>query len=119
MLGWWLAIAAARADQCAAIPQATAGQAVKYLAPGAKWASFCEPCGDRAPEVHTITRSAAIVPTSTPALVQIRIDGQSVDLAYVFVKARPADPVWTNVAKLAKCPTTGVSRTIPSPGPSK
>jgi hypothetical protein len=110
-----LSAATALADQCAWIPKDTAERAVKYLAPGATWVAYCEPCSDPAAVPHTVTRGATIGPTSAPDLVEVSVDGEPIDLAYVFERAKDGDTVLTNLSKLAKCPSDGVSKTIPPP----
>jgi hypothetical protein len=117
MLGWWLLSAAteARADQCAWIEPEIAQASVKYLTPGATYALLCEPCGDKAPVAKVVGSAPTVASTSSPPLVEVSVDGQPIDLAYVFVRAKPGDASLTNLAKLAKCPTTGVSKSIPAP----
>lgn len=110
------ALTVARADQCAWIERPVAVAAQRFLAPGTPWAALCEPCGEREPVGHVVG-TTSIAPTPTPGLVELSIDGQPVDLAYVFVRATPADARLTNLAKLARCPASGVSATIGSPKP--
>ncbi|MEQ1502572.1 MAG: hypothetical protein ABMB14_10090 [Myxococcota bacterium] len=105
----------ASADQCAWIPKATAEAAVKYLDRGATWASYCEPCDDPAPAVHTAGAPAQIRATSAPDLWEVVVDGQPIDLAYVYVVRKPTDTKLGNLAFLVDCPTTGVGKTIPRP----
>lgn len=110
-------VSAAWADQCAWIDASTAASAVRHLPEGALWVAWCEPCGDPAPVAHVVgqTRTA---PTSSPQLVEVSIDGSPIDLAYVFVRATPDATRLTNLAKLAACPASGVSATIPVPPPA-
>jgi hypothetical protein len=115
MIAVLLTLTSARADQCAWVPEATAERAVTYLAPGQPWAAYCEPCGDAKPTLNMVERKAEIRRTSAPDLWEVVIDGQPVDLAYVFVVRRPTDTKLGNLAFLAECETTGVSKTIPRP----
>ena len=114
MLGWWAITATALADQCAWIPDTTAAAAVRFLTPGSPYALFCEPCGDKAPVVRTVAAAPVVAATSDPALVEVSVDGQPLDLAYVFVPLKPGAPSWRNLSRLARCPATGVSKAIPA-----
>jgi hypothetical protein len=115
MIAILMTLTAARADQCAWIPKATAEAAVKYLPPKAEWVSYCEPCGDAKPTPHTVVQSPVIRPTSAPDLWEVVVDSQPIDLAYIYVVRNPSDNKLANLAFLASCPTTDVSKTIPRP----
>ena len=105
---------AAQADQCAAVSKEKAREAVEHVPAGATWASYCEPCGDKAPVLHKSSAGAVARTSSIQGLWEVAIDGKAVDLAYVYV-SRPKDDKLVNLAALAGCETTGVSRAILPP----
>ena len=115
MLGLQLLTMAAQADQCAWVSHETAQAASAYFDPGVVWADYCQTCGDKRPTMHTVKDDAAIVEQNNNKF-QLRIDGQLVDLAYVYVQVRPAAPRMMNLAKLVQCPATGVDKFITTPG---
>jgi hypothetical protein len=115
MLAILLTLTAARADQCAWIPKATAEAAVRYLQPKAEWASYCEPCGETKPTYKVVAQGPQIRATASPDLWEVVVDGQPVDLAYAFVVRNPGENKLGNLAFLTGCPATDVSKTIPRP----
>jgi len=110
------AVTNAHADQCAAVSRTIAEAAVKYIPAGAPWASYCEPCGDKSPGVHTANSRAEVVTSGAGArLWSVSIDGAPVDLAYIYVPGPRNRNQLVNLASLVGCPTTGVTRTLRSP----
>lgn len=108
----------ARADQCAWIPEATAKKALTFLQPGQEWLALCEPCGETVtnpgPKLRRIGK-AVIQATGDPKYREIAIDGEAVDLAYTYVHAQGDKTGFTNLALLADCPASGVTRRLPWP----
>lgn len=115
MLGLMLIPAAAWADQCQVVTDAQAAAAVARLSVGRVVLRYCEPCGEQlnshAPEV---VRSAVVVPDGN-GTNRVMLNGEEIDLAYVFVRDRNGNLV--NLARLSGCPTQGVSPTIALPPP--
>lgn len=105
----------ARADQCAWVSKATADAALKYLQPHAAYATLCEPCGEKGPTYTAVDKGAVVRATPSEGLYEVVVDGNPVDLAYVYVVRKPEDKKLGNLAFLVDCPTTGVSKTIPLP----
>ena len=99
----------AYADQCEWIDAKVAAKAQKQLASHPKVIAFCEPCGEKAPGTPEV---AASVELGTPeaGYKDVRINGNPVDLAYTFVQTSPG--TYKNLAMLAGCEATGVSRTL-------
>ena len=116
MKTWTLSLAAAagtlllastsHADQCAWITDAQAAKAAAILAKHPKVIAFCEPCGDKAPGEPAVASSADVT-TPEAGYREVTINGSPVDLAYTYVQTSPTR--YANLAKLAKCPATGVS----------
>lgn len=125
-LGFWsticvvsgLAAPRAFADQCEWVEPAQATRAVAVLKHGAEYLEYCEPCGDTQPtKVGKVDSATKRVVDPKGGSVEVAIDGTPVDLAYIFVKA---GKTYDNLARLAGCPTSGVSKSITYPvTPSK
>jgi hypothetical protein len=99
----------AYADQCEWIDAKVAAKAQKQLASHPKVIAFCEPCGEKAPGLPEVVSSVQ-VSTADYGRASFAINGTDVDLAYTFVQTSPG--TYTNLAKLAGCEATGVSRTL-------
>ncbi|MEO7735196.1 MAG: hypothetical protein ABIY55_29850, partial [Kofleriaceae bacterium] len=100
----------ARADQCQWLDDpAIATRAQRELARHPDVIAFCEPCGDLAPGAPDTARSAVVQPLRDHA-VSLVINGDSVDLAYLYVKT--SEHQYRNLAALAGCPTRGVSPSL-------
>ena len=101
---------AAHADQCQWLADPSiATRATHELASHPDILSFCEPCGDPAPEAP---RRASVVKLRhvDDRAVAVEIDGSEVDLAYTYVKT--SDHQYRNLAALAGCATAGVSPSL-------
>lgn len=96
----------ARADQCEWIEPAVAERAARELTHRPEYLHFCEPCGEVAPGAPQVASRVEVAPVER-GLVSVRVNGESVDLAYTFVKT--SERQYRNLAALAGCPTTGVS----------
>jgi hypothetical protein len=99
----------ARADQCAWIEGAVAQKAQTLLTSAPKFIEFCEPCGDKAPGVPQRVQGVDLH-AADGALFELTLNGKPIDLAYTFVKTD--DTHYKNLAALAGCPATGVSRQL-------
>jgi hypothetical protein len=105
-----LAATAARADQCAWISKAQANKAKGLVKAGDWFSEFCEPCGDKAPSRARKVKSVS-VGTPDPSYFELQINGEGVDLAYIFV-ARQKDGRYDNLSVKAGCPAEGVSKSV-------
>jgi hypothetical protein len=106
----WLPAGLAHADQCQWLDDpAIATRAARELASHPEIIAFCEPCGDVAPGAPTTARSVVVHPLRDHA-VSLVVDGDSVDLAYLYVKTSAHQ--YRNLAVLAGCPTAGVSPSL-------
>jgi hypothetical protein len=108
---------AALADQCAALDATQAEAALGYLEVGDTVYHYCEPCGDTEPRAEVVESVTVEVEPVTPgaqeeAYREVVINGQGVDLAYLYVLDEDA---WTNLAGLAQCPATDVSPVLTLP----
>ncbi len=99
----------ARADQCAWVTDAQARKAQSIVTSSTKFIDFCEPCGDVAPGTPQKIENVNI-DTPHAGYRELTLNGTPIDLAYVFVKT--SDSEYSNLAKLAGCPATGVSPTL-------
>ena len=99
----------ARADQCQLVDSGTAVRALQLLHDGPNVLTYCEPCGDRAPG-EPVRAARAGAERDAMGSYQVVIDRREVDLAYTYVQTGPER--FDNLAKLAGCPTSGVSPTL-------
>ncbi|MBC7973608.1 MAG: hypothetical protein H7138_01390, partial [Myxococcales bacterium] len=105
-----LTAAPARADQCQWLEDpAVATRAMRELASHPEVISYCEPCGDAAPGAPYSVASTSIRRVD-PSAVTLVVDGQEVDLAYLYVKT--GERQYRNLAALAGCPTSDVSPSL-------
>lgn len=108
----------AHADQCAWIDRGVATRALTYLSEGAEWVPWCEPCGDEPSDPRRVGR-AEVREVGGGQYHQVFVDGEGIDLAYVFVRVRDRDRAYQNLSKLVDCPSTSVSRSMRRPGVRK
>lgn len=101
----------ALADQCAWISKEEVTNAFNLLRPGMIVVDFCEPCGDKQPGARYPVEKTEIVHQEN-AFYTLLLNGQEVDLAYLYVKA--ADGTFHNMASLAGCQAAGVTAVFPS-----
>jgi hypothetical protein len=113
MLLWIAALSVAHADQCSWVTKANADAALEHLAEGSEWLSYCEPCGDAAPDHRTV--GAATAAPVDDRFWQVSVDGKPIDLAYTFVRASADDPFFSNLARLVDCEASMVSRKVTWP----
>jgi hypothetical protein len=98
--------------QCAEVTADQANKAAKLLPRGAKVRWFCPQCGDK--DAGPWTRIDRLsVAGSGDAQRRIRINGGTVDLAYLFYLAK--DGAAHNVAKAVGCPVKDVPDSIVGP----
>ena len=110
VLAAMLAARSARADQCQWLADpAIATRAARELASHPEIVTFCEPCGDAAPGAPRKATNVAVQQLGDHA-TSITIDGESVDLAYTYVKT--SERQYRNLAALAGCATSGVSPSL-------
>lgn len=109
MLVLWLAVA--HADQCAWNSEAHARAAARRLPIGSEMVALCEPCGEKVP-TRTVVEKVDVKPVGG-TFWEVSVNGVGIDLAYVFIHAKAADPFVTNLSKLVGCSSQDVSRTLP------
>lgn len=90
----------AYADQCQWVQPNIAAKAKKALANHPKVLQFCEPCGDKAPGVPETADRIELV-TPDPGYREMSINGESVDLAYTYVRTAPH--TYENLGMLVDC----------------
>lgn len=107
LLGVTLA-GSARADQCLAVTKKQADAALAVLKEGVEIIAHCEPCNDETLQAPIVVQRAEATKFDEK-LVTVVVNGEEQDLAYLYVRTTPGKGRFTNVAKLAKCPASGVS----------
>ncbi|MFT3698252.1 MAG: hypothetical protein QM831_34235 [Kofleriaceae bacterium] len=96
----------ARADQCELTDEATADKAIAVVKAHHTVLEYCEPCGDKAPGTpHVLDHVAK--QRGVDSYYAVTLDKREVDLAYTYVEMSPGH--FANLAKLAQCPTSGVT----------
>ena len=96
----------ARADQCQLVDSGTALRAMQLLGDHPYVLKYCEPCVDRAP--GPVARATSVATERDRAgSYQVVMNEHEIDLAYTFVQTGPDE--FENLAKLASCPTSGVT----------
>ncbi|MEM8963120.1 MAG: DUF3298 domain-containing protein [Acidobacteriota bacterium] len=85
------------ADQAAVISPEQADAALAYLTPGTIIRHHCAPCGDTDFTDATIETRKQLEWSDTSNLVEIVVNGEPIDLAYVYVRQREG---WHNLALL-------------------
>ena len=99
------------ADQCQLVSGAMAKRATLLIQNGSEIASLCQPCGEKISSAEvSVARSVKSASGVYGNLQQVLINGNSVDLAYTYVKVAPNK--FINVAKTIGCKTEGVSEVI-------
>jgi len=109
LIGVWLLVSPANADQCAWVGQEVAKKAMPYLNPGTSFRDWCEPCKEQAPGPVQRVRSVEWVRPGGPGTLQLRLNGKDKDLAYLFVDHKGS---FVNLAMKAGCETVFVSKKI-------
>jgi hypothetical protein len=92
----------AAADVCTWNSRPVTDQALKLMTVGAVLQEFCEPCGD-AKATRIVVRTVAIDKTSDPTMFILKVNGEEIDLAYIYVLAGQGRKEWTNVGHLLMC----------------
>lgn len=102
------------ADQALWNNQAIVDKADKILDYGIEVRHFCPPCGDKTyrREIVAGKETSAV---DTPGQFELLINGEAVDLAYVYVEK---DGKWSNVAKLVGATVDGVPELLPETVPA-
>lgn len=95
----------AMADQCQMVSRAEAERALLLIQPGSTVSTFCELCGDTKPTRTEVVSSVSAAITDGTSVVSI--NGESVDLAYLYLKVAPNKKV--NVALAVGCETLDAS----------
>jgi hypothetical protein len=103
-----LVILPAAADECAWNAKSVADAAVRLLPKGTVIQEFCKPCNDtKAKRVVVDTVSIKVASTSDPDSHVVVVNGQEIDLAYVFVQGGPTKGEWVNLGLQVKCGVPG------------
>jgi hypothetical protein len=108
---------AARADQCAWVTEEQAQAAAKILRAATRASDWCEPCGEHSPKPPRAVTGVEVRPAGDGQFREVVVNGEAVDLAYVFVERSPGS--FENLAKAAGCPAEGVSASFREKGAPK
>src|SRR5262245_58862147 len=103
----------ARADQCAYVSAKEAERAAAILKRTKEMVEYCELCNGEGPKLTKIHDVKVTI--IDPENREVTVNGQGIDLAYVFVPQKEGSHEYQNLAKLSKCNATGVSAVITYP----
>jgi len=95
------------ADQAAYITKAEADRAVALLKTQKQIKHFCAPCDDQNVSLEEI-KTIEAVPTGYQNTWEVKINGEGIDLAYVYFQTKKGK--WKNAAKELDIKVQGVPR---------
>ncbi len=98
------------ADQCQALSSEQASRAALLIQSGSEIASLCQNCGEAIKNAQYSTARSVSVVKSYGDFKELSIAGETVDLAYTYLKVAPKK--YVNVALVVGCPASGVSKMI-------
>ncbi len=99
------------ADQCAYTSKQQAIEAVSRLEKGQTIYQLCEPCGETIAKALKIT-SVSAGTVGYESFWGVKVNDRNIDLAYTYVDTSNNKDRKVNLATLARCPATDVSRFI-------
>ena len=104
-------------DQAMVLSRADAKFAVELLSRHTEVVNLCEPCGETEPTVQPFGVAYTRPWSPDPTMWEVLVDGESKDLAYVFVAVTPESgpTTYVNMALLLGLPVTSVSAAITLP----
>lgn len=101
----------ALADQCSWNPKPIADKALTYLRAGTTVQEFCRSCDDK--KAKKIVISSAEAKPVEKDYYQVSLNGQAVDLAYMFVQQK-GSKTWSNLGSILKCDKEFDDKTLPA-----
>lgn len=111
LLGTWLAVSPALADQAAWVEKATAERAADRIRSESAIRKFCAPCGDR----EWTGKPVRMVEVRNPSgsFYEVVVNGEGLDLAYTYLRE---DGRWRNVARMLDLDVTDVPEFLADDG---
>lgn len=107
---------AAHADQCQVFDRDLKPKVLDLLKPGRRFVEWCEPCHEGAPKAAKQIEKVDLAPFDQGSL-ELTVNGEGADLAYLFVETMPGSGRFVNAAKAVSCPAHDVSAEV-NPRPS-
>lgn len=95
------------ADQCSYIKKEQAISAISRLDINQTIYKLCEPCGEKDPQSVKV-QHLSMEKVDYQDYWQVKVNGDGIDLAYVFVDSGVEDN-FMNLAAIANCPAQSVS----------
>lgn len=86
--------------------------AMKQLPRGARFTTFCPPCGDAMPSAPATVQSVAVEDSTTAGKKLVVLNGRRIDLGYTFAKLDGPGSVFKNIGKAAGCSMPKVAATL-------
>ena len=100
------------ADQCSYLTKERALTAMARLNIGDTIYQLCEPCGEKTTQPTSI-QNLSLEKVDFEDYWQVKINGEGIDLAYVFVDSG-IENNFVNLAAIADCPAQQVSPLLPA-----
>jgi hypothetical protein len=107
---------AANADQCQVFDRDLKPKVIDLLKPGRRFVEWCEPCHEGGPSAARQIEKIDLAPFDEGSL-ELTVNGEGADLAYLFVETMPGTGRFVNAAKAVSCPAQDVSAEV-NPRPS-
>jgi hypothetical protein len=92
----------AMADQCVWNKKPVTAKAVDILNHTKLIQEYCVACGEKT-ATPIVVKSVSTGPTDDPDMLKTMVNGDEIDLAYIFVPKPKNAKVWTNLGLLAQC----------------
>lgn len=100
------------ADQAAWITKAQAEKAAAFLKKHKEIRHYCAPCDDKGDRVEEIVNVEAVKIEGQENYWEVQVNGQGIDLAYVYFKAKKGK--WKNLAKEVNLKVHDVPKKLPA-----
>ena len=107
-------IPVAWADQAAWISLEAAQKAEKFIKESVQILHYCQPCGEKSCKIEKVENviTKKVKEHTDPVYYEVYINGNAVDLAYVYVMSEQKQKAWTNLAVQCQIDVTKVSKTV-------
>lgn len=99
------------ADQAAYVTQKQAEKAAAFLKDKTEIRHYCAPCDDKGDKTEALSTVEAVVADASKGYWEVKVNGEGVDLAYVYFKTKKGK--WKNLAKEIGVKVSDVPKYLP------
>lgn len=99
------------ADQAAYVTQKQAEKVAAFLKDKKEIRHYCAPCDDNGDKTEAIATVDAVVADASKGYWEVKVNGEGVDLAYVYFKTKSGK--WKNLAKEIGVKVSDVPKYLP------